>query len=371
MRPLVDIARWQAAIAAPHRMITRATLLTQTDSFELGTVTEGSVTLDATAATRGRCDLRIVDDGSLGLIPADPEDLFAPYGNEIQVERGVIYADGTEELVSLGIFRLDEVEVQDTGESLTIAVVGLDRSAVIIDARFEDPYEVAAGTAYTDAIAALLEAADPDIVLNFAESELVTPKLAAEEGSDRWEFAQSMATSMGMELFFDGDGECVLRPVPGGGLPVATIAEGEDGVLVDVSRRWTRAGAFNRVKATGENTGEAAPARGVATDDNPLSPTYYFGRFGRVPRFYSSPFIVTNAQAESAAEAILAKELGTARTVSFGTVVNPALEPGDVVRITRERIAIDEDHVLDQLTIPLAADGGQMSGATRAMAVTS
>ena len=41
---------------------------------------------------------------------------------------------------------------------------------------------------------------------------------------------------------------------------MAGIAEGEGGVLVAAGRRWTREGTFNRVIATGENTGETAPA---------------------------------------------------------------------------------------------------------------
>jgi hypothetical protein len=334
------------------------------------TVVDGSVTLDQTAATRGRLDLGILDDGTLDLVPTDAASLLAPYGNELQIHRGILFPDGVTELVSLGVFRIDDTQVDDTADSLAVRIAGLDRSARIIDARFEEPYQIAQGTNYTTAIRETLQAAWPDIPLDLTATTRTTPQLIAEEGDDRWAFCQDMAAALGMALYFDGDGTAVTRPVAAiGGTPAATLAEGEGGVLIQASRRWTRQGSYNRVIATGENTGEAAPARGVATDDNPLSPTYYYGPFGKVPRFYSSQFITTDDQASDAAAGFLSRELGTTQSVDFGAFVNPALEPDDIVRVTRARAGINEDHIIDSLTIPLAVDG-TMTGQTRATITT-
>lgn len=364
--------RWAHAIAHSHRLAVEATLLDQGDETDLGTVLDGSVTLDAKAATRGRLDLTLAADSASGLVPSDPSDPLAPYGSEISVARGIEYPEGDSELIPLGVYRIEDVEVLDAGDNLALRVVGLDRSKRIIDARFEEPYEIAAGTNYADAILETVQAAHPEVEHDFTTTSRTTPLLVAEEGEDRWAFCQEMATAIGCELFFDGDGVLVLRAVvePAGGAPDWHLVEGDDGVLIEASRRWTRAGAYNRVIVTGENLGEAAePVRGVATDDNPNSPTYYFGPFGRVPRFYRSEFITTEEQAEGAAAAILGRELGTTRSVQFGTVVNPKLAPGSMVRIARQRAGInEEDHIVDQLTIPLSAEG-QMTGQTRAVQV--
>jgi hypothetical protein len=361
-------AAFETAVVTSHVLATRATVIDGDGVETVVPIVEGSVTLDQRAAVRGRCDLTLVDDGTLGLVPEAPTDLLAPYGNEIRVERGVTYPDGTSELVSLGVFRIDDAEVEETPGSLQIRVAGRDRAARFEDARFETPYQIAAGTNYTGAILELLADAWPAIPTSFASTSLTTPALIAQEGDDRWAFAQDMARSMGMALYFDGDGTCVLSPDLLSG-PVATLAEGDGGVLLQAGRQWTRQGTFNRVIATGENTGETAPSRGVATDDSPLSPTYYFGPFGKVPRFYVSPFITTDAQAESAAQSILDRELGTLEQVSFGAFVLPHLEPGDTARITRAATGIDEDHVIDQVTIPLSA-AASMTGSTRARQVT-
>jgi hypothetical protein len=361
--------RFAATITTSHVVATQATVVDSEGVETVVPIVEGSVTLDQQAAVRGRCDLLLVDDGTLDLVPAAPADLLAPYGNEIRVERGVTFPDGTTELVSLGVFRIEDAQVDETPGQLQIRIAGRDRAARFEDARFEAPYQVAASTNYATAIEAVLTDAWPDVPTSFESTALTTPALVAQEGDDRWAFAQEMARSLGMSLYFDGDGTCVMSPDVLAE-PVVTIAEGDGGVLLQAGRQWSRQGTFNRVIATGENTGETAPARGVATDDNALSPTYYFGAFGKVPRFYVSPFITTDAQAEAAAQSILERELGTTEQVSFGSFVLPHLEPGDTARITRLATGIDEDHVIDQLTIPLTATEA-MSGATRARVVTS
>ena len=362
-------AAFAAALLESHRLATEVVVIDSVGTETSLPIVEGTVTLDQRAAVRGRCDLTLADDGTLGFIPDEGDDLLAPYGNEIRVSRGITFPDDTIELVSLGVFRIQEALVDDGPDGLTVRIAGLDRAQRFVDARFEEPYQVAAGTNYATAIEAVLTDAWPDVTTDFQSTSLTTPALIAQEGDDRWAFAQEMARSLGMALYFDGDGTAVLAP-DALSSPVMELAEGQGGVLLSAGRRWTREGTFNRVIATGENTGETAPARGVATDDNVLSPTYYYGAFGRVPRFYVSPFITTDAQADAAAQSILDRELGTTESVNFGALVLPHLEPGDTVTITRERSGIDEDHVLDSLTIPLSASEG-MSGQTRARVVTS
>jgi len=367
--------RFLSTIARSHRAAIRATLLRGNSSEPLGAVLDGTVTLDAKAATRGRADVTVVDNGTLDLIPTESGDWLVPYGTEIKLERGVHYNESEIEYAPLGVYRIQDVDVEDKGETIEIRVSGFDRSQRVIDARFEEPYQIASGVNHDTAILSTIQLIYPEVEYDFATvSTSTTSTIIAEEGSDRWAFCQNIATSLGMELFFDNDGMLILRPVPmveALSVPVWEITDGARGVQVNIGRNWTREGSFNRVIATGENMGDGvAPVRGVATDTNASSPTYYFGPFGRVPRFYQSEFLTTNAQALSAATGILARELGTTQRISFGTIVNPKLVPGDVVLVHRERIGIREElHVIDTLTIPLAVTN-TMSGNTRATVVT-
>jgi hypothetical protein len=364
MRPVTD--RFPAAISRSHNLAVQVEILDNGEPLgdPLTTVTAGTVTLDGRAQIRGRTDLTLTDDGSHGLVPTSPTDRLAPYGHEARVSRGIRYPDGLIDLVPLIVARIDSVEITDSSDSLTIQITGQDRSVIIADARFEEPYNIPADTNIATAILDLVQAAYPTVQTRFAVTELTTPKLIAEEQGDRWALCQKIATAAGMRLYFDGDGVLVLIP-EAIGEPVVTLAEGEDGLLMQASRRMSRQGIYNVWVVTGENTGEAAVARAVVEDDNPLSPTYVNGSFGRVPKFFKSQFIRTDEQAQGAGEAMRARESGRTQGVRFGSLVLPHLEPGDVAQITRSRAGVNERNCIDQITIPLAADG-VMSGATRA-----
>lgn len=332
---------------------------------ELDTVETGAVTLDSSAAIRGRCDLTIVDDGLRDLIPTTPQDMLAPYGNEIRLARGIRYPDGTAEAVELGVFRMRQVNPEDSGASSTIQITGLDRWSRLTDARFEQTWVIPAGTNAVTAIRNTVLDAYPDCPLDLGTTNITLPQKLGERGGDRGTFVQDIAWSIGSELYFDGTGTLCRRP-----LAVATdnnrwtIREGEGGALLKVGRAWDAERVYNKVIVSGEPIDDALPVCATALDNNPQSPTYYYGKFGKRPRFYVSQMITTEQQAGLAAAGILAKSLGTSQQVTFDQMVDPTMEPGKVVRIMRERLGLDEKHVLDTLTIPLAARDS-MPGRTR------
>lgn len=370
MRPAT--ATLKEALALPHNPVALVEVLHNgTVINTITTVTDGTVTLDAAASVRGRMDLTIIDDGSHGLIPTAVDDPLAPYGNEVKVYRGVRFPRGLIELVPLIVARIDTPRVSEEGGMPTITISGQDRSARIIDARFEEPYEVAAGTNLITAITDVIEAVYPDVVTDFIQTAATTGTVIAEAQADRWEFAGKLALAAGMRLYFDGDGVLRLAPEVTTGPAVADLVEGDGGVLVSAAREWTREAVRNVIVATGENTGDAsASVRGVAEDLDPDSPTYVHGPFGRVVGFFSSPILTTNDQCVQAAQTILARSTGTTQRLDLGSLVLPYLEPGDVVNVARQRIGIvNERHILDSVTVPLAI-GGTMSSRTRAITIT-
>ncbi len=363
MRPVST--EFLAAISASHQIATRATVLPAEVEIPF---TDGSVTLDGFAATRASLNLTVA---STDLVPTLSTDYLAPYSNEIQIERGVTYPDGRTEFVSLGIFGIRETDVEDTGDDMPISLTCLDRSARIIDAKFTTPYAIFKGTNIRQAILATIQAEWAAVPYIFAATSVTSPTVLALEEADRWDFCQGLAEAAGMRLYFDGDGILQLQTIPRTATSIWDVAEGTGGVLLRASRNWSRTDSFNLIIVTGENT-SGEPVRGGAADINPLSPTYYNGSFGHVPRWYQTPFIGGQAvidnqpQAYAVAANILAQELGTTQGVSFGSLVNPALEPHDVVGVKRARLGIDEAHTIDELTIPLSHDG-TLTASTRSV----
>lgn len=357
-------AAFDAAIVLPHDLAVTVDILYNrlpvADGVDLD-VTGGGVTLDRTAAQRGRCTQVALAEPLL--IPTSTGGVLTPFGYEAQIKRGILYPDGTTELMGLGVYPIQTSKLD--GVTQITVIDGFDRSQQVVDARLEDDYSIAVGTNYATAIRALIEAGVSGLTFSFATTAYTTPALVFPAQADRWQSAQGMAKSIGMELFFDGVGTCVLRPEPTfTAIPVWTLSEGEAGLLVSADLSMDRSTAYNRVIATGENTGLATVPRGVWTDDDPSSPTYYFGGFGRKPRFYASSFITSDAQAVSAATAIGVAQQGVARSLSFTAVPNPALEPGDAVLVKRDALGVNEVHLIDSLTFGLGSDA-PMGGTSR------
>lgn len=311
--------------------------------------------------------LSLTTEGTLW--PYKASDLLAPFGNEIYVERGIAFGNGITEWVGLGYYRIDTPE-QDSAPDGEITISALDRMAGLKDARLTSPRQYAVNTTLGDVVDDLVTEVYPSAVIvwddNTDQSQLGR-RLVVEE--ERFDFLADLVTAAGKMMFWDHAGQLQIRDAPSVTNPVYDINAGADGVLVEMSRDISREGVYNAVVAEGEAADTEPPVRAVAVDDNPDSPTYWHGSFGKVPRFYSSPLIVTQTQAESAAESILRQSLGLPYNVDLGAVANPALEPLDPVSVvypdkSRSIVMRSESHVLEEITIPLTPQG-TMTAKTR------
>ena len=367
MRPVT--ARFLAALRGSHTIAVRARIVEpgQTGTDPDGTEVEiiaGDVQLDADADVRSTLDITI--PGSYW--PKRDVSIAAPYGHEVFVERGIRYPDGTTELVALGYHRIDTLE-QDDAPKGTIRITGSDRMIGISEGRLVQPIQYQPGTTIGAIVDELVTELYPDAVIewddNTDDSEIARA-LVAEE--DRRAFLADLVTAAGKVWWWDQRGVLVIRDLPPAEEAVFQVDNGTLGVLVSMSRQLSRIGAYNGIVVTGEATDTIPPVRAVLGDNYSLSPTRWGGPFGKIPRFYSSPFITTSNQAIAAARSILTGILGVPYAVNFGAIVNPALEPFDPVAIRYDYDRPTENHIIQTLTVPLAADEA-MTAKTREQTV--
>jgi hypothetical protein len=345
----VDFLR---AIRGSHKMVARARVLTTYQEGVNPTGVEipilgGNVQADADADVRATLELST--DGTRW----DLSGLLTPYGNEVFVERGIVFGGGRREWVSLGYFRIYDAG-QDRAPDGPVTLTGRDRMSAIIDARLEAPVQYPATATYGGVVDELVTAVYPEATIEWDDDlhqEQLGRSVVVER--ERYEFLRDLAQSRGKVFYVDHRGVFRIASPPDPSMPVFDVNHGRDGVLIEASRELSREGVFNAVVAYGEGTDTEQPHLAVARDANPASPTYYFGRFGQVPRFYSSPLITSAAQAASAAATLLRQTLGLPYNVDFTAVPNPALEPLDPLRVTYSDRDAPEIHVIRELTIPL------------------
>lgn len=360
--PVLDPGALANTLTGSHRVHFEARLCTEyqttddPDGVELE-ILDGDVQLDGTAQIRGTLQLT-----TTGRWPKRATDPLSPYGNEIFIRVGVDI--GTSILwTPLGYYRIDSPEQDDPPDG-PIRIAGKDRMASIMDSELIAPIQFDQTMSVGGMIRALVGDVYPDALVVFDDdttSQDIGRNILVEK--DRRAAIADVAASVGKICFWDGAGYLRVMSAPDETDPVWEVNAGRNGVLVDVSRRMSREGVYNAVVATGEGADDQNPVYAVAVDDGATSPTRWGGRFGKIPKFYSSPLITTQEQAQNAASAMLRRLLGAPYAVDLGVIPNPGLSPFDPVRVTHSN-GDREIHVVEKLSIPLSAQE-TMSASTR------
>lgn len=358
-------ARAASVVGGSHSVQVRATAYGATIGSLSGLpISGGVVTVDATSQVRRTATIVIADPT---LWPRHPTDVLSPFGSELLVEYGVVIPRVGTEWIPLirGV-------ISDAGRqrpytsvdgSVTLSLV--DRSARVHEDRLDAPAQTVSGATTVAEITRLIQETLPTaVVTDETSSSQVASVLEIER--ERWrDGVEKLADSLGAEVFADPSGDFVIRFQPTlSDVPVWEIRSGDGGTLVRKQEALTRERVYNRVIAVGQRTDGTPPVRSAVSDTDTTSPTYYGGPFGKKPRFYSSPLLTTTGQCTTAATALLERAKGIQASVSLDTIVNPALDAGDVIRVYDE--GVWQTHIVDKLTIPLAV-GTPQSITTRSV----
>ncbi|MFJ7176398.1 DUF5047 domain-containing protein [Streptomyces massasporeus] len=346
-------ARFLPRLAEDHRPLTEVKLfLTNGDVIDLEH-TGGSITVDRAQAIRRTCTVTVADPS---LIPRTPSDQLATYGARLRISRGVEYGNPNDtELVPLGVFRLDSVDGDVTEGPVTLQGKGLE--AVVADDKFTEPYK-ASGTV-VGAVTALIQRSLPtaDVISLIADQPIGSRVFDVE--ADPWAGAQEVAAAAGAEVYANADGVFVISTLPDllTTAPVWAVEAVEGGVYISGNRAMTSDAVHNGVLARGENTSEnVPPVSYLAVDTDPTSPTYWSGPFGRRPMFYSSSTLTTTNACAQAANLKLAAARAPNASGDISALPNPALEPGDVIRVTHDD-GSRELHQVASFSVPLDLGG--------------
>lgn len=313
-------------------------------------IIEGEVELDATAEIRGT--------GSLEIAAAWPtvRDLsLASYGSEVYLERGAETGAGGTLWAPLGYYRIGEVSQEDAAYGpLSLSLE--DRMATIIDSRFLAPRQWQQGDTVGSIVDEVVLEIYPDAEIRFDDDSDLSElgrSIVVEES--RYEVLETLARGIGKIFYWDAEGVLVFETPPDESEPVWVVGSGPSGVQVEVARTLSRENVYNAVVAIGEGADERPPVRAVAYNAQESSPTFFGGPFGRIPRFYASPFITTELQAENAAVSLLRQSLGAPFEVELAAVPNPALKPYDPIRVVYND-GTRQMHIAEKVAVPMDTD---------------
>lgn len=350
MYPTVT-ARFLQTIVENHVPVSEVVLFRADGGVETLDHTGGSVSVDRGSQCRRTCTVTTAD---LSLIPRTPTDKLSIYGAQLRISKGVRVGEYVE-TVPVGVFRVDEVSGDPDEGPVTIA--GKSLECVVADDKFTAPYK-ASGNAVAAITALIVRSLPAAEVVNLATDAAIGPRTFDIEG-DPWTAVTEIAAAIGAEVYCDADGVFTIAelPDPATATPAWTISAGEGGAYVSANRGMSADGVYNGVLARGENTeSNTAPVSALVVDTVDGSPTLWGGPFGKRPMFYSSATLTTAGACTAAATLKLRAAVAPNASADISSLPNPALEPGDVLRIVYPD-GTKELHQVQSFSVPLELGG--------------
>ncbi len=329
------------------------------------TVIGGNLRVDSTQRVRRRIEsFEILGDSTVYEQVTTPGALF-------EIEGGVSYRSSDE---SIPIFTGEALAPRQRFGGGTISLTLVDHANMLSRCRFVAPYIVAAGTTRVAAITTVVQFIKPGTIVideSGDTSTIATQMMWTENALD---VIDNLTTDASLEGFFRPDGAFVIRQVPTVLTPAAwSIIPGRGGTLTSLDRIRPTDRLFNTVVAQPSALdGSQTWTDQIAAITDPTDPLYPSNvGVGTVPLFLPLPTAATAAAALSAAHTRLDKVRGRTESLLFGTISNPALEGGDVVRIGSPQVGNDLartwQHYVDSFDYDL--NTGLMSGQTRAQVI--
>lgn len=346
---------WGRALRSGYEVFARADVYLLGSPLLLDIPVEGGSFRVQPGLTRRTASLSVVESNQ----PARDAVLsaVARYGVEIRCRRGIVYADRSREDVPTGVFSVRRVQQQGGKITLDLA----DRGYRLSRARFRVPRTSSTAFTYVQQAYAFAGEVIPNLrLVNLSGHGGAIPPMVWED--DRVAAIEQILTAASCEGGFDPDGAFrVARPKTVDLRADWSVASTD--VLISHAKDIDYQNLANVVVAYGERADSSVPTFGQAADNDPRSPT--FVGFGESVRKFSSPLLLSNTQAASAAATILAKAKGARQQLSLETVCNPALDYGDRIDVTDAQARLYQRHIVDEISFGWTSAG--MTISTRAL----
>lgn len=325
---------------------------------------DGQVNLDATAETSRAADLSLYDPGhGLGLDGRSPVAGGVFMDRLVACNYGVFVNElGTSgKWVEVPVFRGPITGLSRDGATLNLSCLGkehLAKGAAWVSMGFGKGHDT------VHAIKAILRERVGETSFDFPDhGGRLADKLSLGRTTSCWEVCLRLAASLGMRLYYDGRGTCVLRDPPND--RSWNFRDGDGGSLLSTpSVAYDISNVINAVWVRGKKS-KGKPqitARSIAPRHHPLSP-WSIGYNGQ-PRYLvaelDNDHLRTKKAAQDVADRMLNASLEEAVDVAFDALPVPHLDAGDLVRVESSIGAFNMR--LRQASIPLNHTGTMSVG---------
>lgn len=354
---------YKIALYQTHRRVSRFTVRTPDGELLAEDVPIGGGQVSAQLTSRvSRTASFTASDEWYPVLPADP---LSPYHAIVEIRTGIAYPSGEEELFPVFTGRVYEAARDADGQ---VSFRADDLAADVLAADFEKPENSVLGRSTVFEMRRLITDAyewatfGPDDV-----TDAFVPRLSWDD--DRGKALDDLAATVEGRWYTLGDGSFVVRQNNYSGVaPVITIQDGASGILSSARTTVTADGAYNSVVVTAERPDTATPIRVTERDQNPSSPSFYGGRFGKRVLKIKSQESLAFFDAQRVARTQLAASTALQRQWALSMVPDMTLEPGDVANV--EWRGLRDVQVIDSIVYPLSPQTAMSATARSSVDIT-
>lgn len=293
---------------------------------------------EARIKSGGSLTIEYTDELAESISPTGFTDMLAPFGQEVNLLME-ISAGSFSETVQLGHYRISAVpdardehanhlgQVITVGSKVTLTLedrlIGVDRAGFRAE---QSPPSLA--SCWTE----IQRLTGMQVVRSVADKAIPNSVVYLAEQGGRLNAVQALADVLGGVAYVTPDGAISVLPDEWGPV-VASLELGDGGTILDVAHSMESEGVYNEVVGNFEDDDRNPIFASAAIESGPLAIS---GPYGAYTRYYASPFVKTQAAAESAVAAILTQVSSIqSYRVPVQCVVNPLIEDGDVVTVQR------------------------------------
>ena len=331
-------------------------------------VKAGSVTWTTSQQVQGTLSLTVPrigavsqDEGARDWTPLAPDSPLATMGQVLHVQVTVVSLVSTDRWdIPLGRFLITQWEVGSTD----IRITGKSLFQHLEDDRLTSPTVPYSGGTLASELRRLV-GGHMGVIVSDALTNRPCPSMSW--GESRIDAIYEIADAWPARLREGPDGVLyVLPPVPAiTERPETTLADGEAGTVIGVTRQGSRAGIFNRIVARGQEQDDAGQPRFQAIIDQTTGPLRTSGPYGIVTKFFSSPLITSKQSALNSATTMLATSVRQKTTVPVTHTPNPTLTLDTPVELITANIdgaaTIAQWGIVTSTEIPLVYSGTSRS----------
>lgn len=285
----------------------------------------------------GRGTVVYASESGESLVPEGTTGILSPFRARLLMMLEVSTDAGFSERINLGWMQVTKVpsaydtfaEVNGVRRVVSSYVEIVFESLDVLVARrgFRFPEQPASLTSCYDEIRRITGMPVTESVADKAIPSL--PTYEASQGG-RLKAVQELASALGGRAVVDPAGAFTIVPDAVGPV-VGTLTVGPQGTVVDVGYEVDTDGVYNAVVGVFEDANRKPIYAVAVAPEGDLSPD---GLYGEYTRYYSSDFVKTQVQADSAVKSVLAQSIGSQQyEVPVQCIINPLPELGDTVEV--------------------------------------